>query len=249
MARGIGGSRIGALSPDRVEAEQAVNANPTIPTRTNVVHFFMGKIIDRSGLRYGKLVVRKFVGLAQTKAHSALWECVCDCGGVSVVEGSKLQSGQTQSCGCIQRAAIGLRSKRHGLTNSRAYHIWSSMKRRCIAPTSKHYKWYGARGIRVCDSWLGSFEQFVSDMGLPLPDMTLDRIDNNGNYEPGNCRWVKQKSQNRNKRNTIRIVLGGEEGALAAFAERFGVPYALAYHRHRRGWSPERLFIAPTSQY
>jgi hypothetical protein len=143
---------------------------------------------DMAGLRFGRLTVLHRAG----DGLPVRWLSRCDCGIEKVVAGSKLRSGNTQSCGCLQQEMRILRNTRHGLSRTRTHNIWLAMRRRCSRPDQPNYKWYGGRGIRVCDRWQ-SFANFLADMGECPEGYELDRINGDGNYEPGNCRWVTHK--------------------------------------------------------
>ena len=159
----------------------------------------MPKFIDLSGKRFGRLTVLKQV----KKGKLIYWECLCDCGNIFKVNGRALRRGHTKSCGCLQRETASKIFFKHGHSigkRTKIYHAWTSMLDRCRNPNCQKYKWYGGKGITVCDQWL-KFENFLKDMGDPPKNMTLDRIDNDGNYEPGNCRWIKWVEQGQNKSN------------------------------------------------
>jgi hypothetical protein len=154
--------------------------------------FIMGtKYIDRTGVRYGKLVAVKDAG--RNKHKKVMWECLCDCGNVTVVPSGALVTGNTTSCGCDAG------NYKHGGTGKGSYNTWRAMVRRCTKPEDKDYPRYGGVGVSVCERWL-VYENFAADMGEPNGDETLDRIDVYGNYEPNNCRWAGVKTQNRNVR-------------------------------------------------
>lgn len=165
----------------------------------------MAKKRDLTGQRFGRLVALCDNGWRDA-CGNVYWWCECDCGEIWLVQRGNLTSGGTKSCGCLQRQAsrqnIG-RPPLHGHTHkgghSSAYGRWMGMHYRCSNPKSKGYKNYGGRGIRVCERWQ-KFENFLADMGEPPPGLTLDRINNDGDYEPDNCRWATWEEQNNNQR-------------------------------------------------
>lgn len=165
------------------------------------------------GLRFGRLRV---VGRAKMPTRPSghllsVWRCCCDCGQVTVVTTHKLRSGNTQSCGCLFKEIVSRGAKRtHGFSSGHPlYETWKQMVARCHLPATNSYANYGARGISVCDRWRygengkHGFELFISDMGKRPDGLTLDRINNDGNYEPDNCRWATAKEQGRNRRITV----------------------------------------------
>lgn len=199
----------------------------------------MSKTIDISGKRFGRLVVIE-------KSHggkNSCWKCVCDCGKYTVVGLPDLKDG-TKSCGCLKREKdiAGGPNKKHGFCRFAEYRIWSSMIRRCTNPKSKRYHRYGGRGIRVCDRWLKSFKSFVDDMDQrPSAKYSIDRIDNDGNYEPSNCRWATQKEQQRNRSDNHFVTAFGETKTLAEWSERSGISRGTIWNRiYKSGWNVER---------
>lgn len=170
-------------------------------------------------------------------------ECRCDCGTVRVVAASDLKSGSSRSCGCLRRDTAARRKTTHGATaggkRCPEYMVWKGMIQRCTNPNRNSYKQYGGRGIRVCAAWL-SFPAFLKDVGPRHAGTTLDRKDNDGNYEPGNVRWATRQMQARNTRRTRIVVYGGVPMSLAAACEISGVAYGMAVKRLRRGWPAER---------
>src|SRR5215472_1004899 len=151
------------------------------------------KHIERQ--RYGRLTVLR---LSRRRGRVA-WECQCDCGQSIVVARSELQTGDTQSCGCLRRENTQQQFRRHGMSQSGTYRSWKLMKRRCLNPNTVQWRYYGGRGIWVCQRWR-RFENFLADMGERPSGMTIDRINNDDGYYPENCRWTTQNDQLRNRR-------------------------------------------------
>lgn len=165
--------------------------------------------IDITGQRFGKLVAVERVGKAETGGY--LWRCKCDCGNEVIRLTKVLRSGSCKSCGCLVGEKLAEQHYKHGKSHSsRLYHVWDGMRQRCNDPNHKSYKNYGGRGIRCCPEWddFTAFEAWALENGYDANaeygECTLDRIDVNGNYEPGNCRWVDNKTQAQNKRNSTR---------------------------------------------
>lgn len=201
----------------------------------------MAKRLSVIGDRYGRLTV---VSEAERgKDYKRRFVCQCSCGRTTTVQLSHLRAGdEGLSCGCRrveQAAVIGKSNVRHGRSRTREHYVWADMKRRCSQQSHHAYAGYGGRGIRVCDRWVESFEAFFADMGECPDGMSLDRKDNDGNYEPGNCRWSTRRQQQRNRRTNRLITAFGETLCVAEWAERTGLSTHAIRHRLMRGKSPE----------
>lgn len=207
----------------------------------------MKKAFDLAGQRFGRLVVEKR-DYAYKKA--AFWICRCDCGNHTTVQSCHLRSGATQSCGCHKKESGRDRRTVHGFSYSKLYRIWGSMKERCINPNSKPYKDYGGRGITICDEWLDSFEAF-RDWAMAngyRDDLTIDRIDVNGNYEPSNCQWATQKEQQNNKRNNHLLSYNGKTQTISQWSDETGLEWMVIYDRLRNGWPIDRILTEPLNK-
>lgn len=208
------------------------------------------KALDLVGQRFGRLVVIKRVDGYTTPngKKRSKWLCQCDCGNTKEVLGSSLKNGHTKSCGCIHDEKTAERCYKHGLRQSRIYYIWCDMKSRCNCPTKLRYYNYGGRGIKVCEEWNNDFMSFYNwaiNNGYS-DDLTIDRIDVNGHYEPHNCRWADNKVQSNNKRNNRYLTLGNETHTMAEWAEITGISNSVILYRIKSGWSLEQTLMTPT---
>jgi|SRR5580692_9707464 hypothetical protein len=193
---------------------------------------------DIAGQRFGHLVAIT-EALAPYGDRHVFWLARCDCGAERVVQGKRLRIGHTTSCGCA-------RGEDHGLTGSSTYVCWGAMIQRCYNASGTGYHKYGGRGIKVCERWRNSFSAFYEDMGeRPSRQHSLDRIDNNSDYEPGNCKWSTAKEQARNRRSSMILEAFGRKQTLAAWGEEFGVTGRLIGERLLRGWSAEKAISTP----
>ena len=183
----------------------------------------MSIVIDLAGQRFGRLVV---INRAEnSKTGKAKWNCFCDCSAKTVVFSDALTSGHTNSCGCIRIEKTIKRNTKHGLSKDIAYSCWKGINKRCYNKNDKSYVRYGGRGIAVCKEWRSSFVNFVNDMPNYKKGLTIERIDNYGNYCKDNCKWATNKEQANNKRNNRVISFEGKTQTLAQWSEETGLDH------------------------
>lgn len=201
----------------------------------------MGEKIPMIGNRYGRLVV---IEEAPSRNGAAMWICKCECGNTTKpITGSDLRSGKVQSCKCLHNELLSQKMKKHGETKTRLHRIWQNMKRRCDTPSVGCYDVYGGRGIKVCEEWLHDYPAF-RDWALAngyADDLSIDRIDPDGNYCPENCRWATTKEQSNNLRKNIVVEINKEKHTLAEWSRISGIKYLTLYQRYLRGWNGEDL--------
>lgn len=177
--------------------------------------------IDLTGMRFGRLIALREAPKAARHKAGTKWHCVCDCGAELVTETGALRSGHTKSCGCYHKDRVGEISTTHGRSWTPEWRAWRAMVSRCTVTTNSSYPWYGGRGITVCQRWR-QFENFLMDMGPRPAGTTIDRINNDGNYEPGNCRWATREQQDSNKQATVLVTFGGETMTYSQWARKLG---------------------------
>lgn len=191
------------------------------------------KLQDLTGKKFNYLtVLERFP--ENSKDNHVQWICLCDCGNKRIVQGKHLKNGFVRSCGCKDLA------KRHGLYHTRLHYIWSSMKDRCYNKNNSRYSDWGGRGISICDEWKDDFASFYNwaiETGY-TDGLSIDRIDNDGDYCPDNCRWITAHEQCRNKRNNIRIEIDGETKILADWLKVYGMKRSTVFNRIKAGMSP-----------
>lgn len=199
---------------------------------------------DYSGMRFGKLTVLR---LSYVRKGHKYYTCQCDCGRIKDICGSHLATGASRSCGCMVREATIRRNTTHGQSKTRLFSIWSSMRERCSNKNLKAYKWYGGRGITVCPEWNESFENF-KDWSMKngySESLSIDRINNDGNYEPNNCRWVGAKEQARNSRNNHVVTINGVSKIITEWFEESPVTHTTIYQRIKDGWEVQDAIMKP----
>lgn len=211
----------------------------------------MGAFKDLTNKRFNRLVAIKTVGVDKNK--KIIWECLCDCGNTCNVTSNSLMVKDTQSCGCLKKESRKNRkpSLTHGGSGTRLYSIWKGVRNRCFYLNSKNYERYGGRGITVCEEWKDNFVNF-RDWSLSngyKEGLTIDRIDNNGNYEPSNCKWSTNKEQQNNKENNVLITYQNETKTLSQWAEEKGINNSALWGRYYKGWKDEKLFSEPDKRF
>jgi hypothetical protein len=199
------------------------------------------KLTDRLGQRYGRLLVTERAPNKSAKDTNARWKCVCECGRETVQYGQDLKKGKVVSCGCWNEE----KKFKHGMASTNVYGVWQQIHQRCGNPRAPSFENYGGRGIKVCERWK-SFENFVADMGIRPDGYSIDRINNDGDYEPSNCRWATTAQQLNNKRNSRVLELNGERKTIAEWSEKFGIDWHTIRSRvDRYGWTIERALTTP----
>ncbi len=189
--------------------------------------------LNLAGQRFGRLTAVAYLG--QSK-----WSCKCDCGAETRTLANNLIRNKAQSCGCLKRETAAAMMRTHGMRNAPEYRVWSTMIERCHNPNNGKYKSYGARGIRVCERWRTDFAAFIADMGQrPTPQHSLDRRDNDGNYEPGNVHWATREQQANNTRANVVLSWRGEHLTMAQWSRRIGISQYAIRQRLERGWAVE----------
>lgn len=198
--------------------------------------------IDLTGQRFGRAIALERDCSVKSRVF---WRCVCDCGNFFSSPSQNLRNGQCKSCGCLQKEVFRKNVTTHGMTKTKAFRAWMGIQDRCYNEKNPKFKNYGGRGIKICDRWLESFENFFADMGHPQPHESIDRINVDGDYCPENCRWADDKTQSRNKRNTRYITLDGETKPLVEWAESKNVDPETIWMRIDRGWSDRDALTKP----
>lgn len=210
-------------------------------------------LLNPVGEVFGRLTVVSEV--PRTNPRKRRFLCLCACGTEVERELNKLRTGHTKSCGCLHRevrlanvkSAPRKGHSKHGMNKSPEHRAWVHMRQRCGNPNKREYKHYGGRGITVCERWLNSFETFLADVGMkPSPAHSLDRIDVNGHYEPGNVRWATQQQQAENTRAARLVTLDGKTQTISAWEREMGLSRGMVRGREARGWSIANAIKTPS---
>lgn len=196
--------------------------------------------IEMIGKKFGRLTVLEECK-ERDKYKYKVYKCQCDCGNIIYVNSNKLKSGNTKSCGCLKADQLA----KHKKCKTRLYSIYNNMKNRCYNKKHRDYKYYGGRGIAICDEWLNDFQAFY-DWAIDndyKENLTIDRLDVNGDYEPSNCRWATPKQQANNQRSNTYLTYNGKTQTLAQWANELGMKYACLYSRYRRKWKAKDILF------
>lgn len=209
------------------------NANiTTCPARVN----------DLTGKTFGRWTV---LGFTHTAQGYSFWLCRCVCGNEKSIRRNCLTAGHSASCGCLQKETATLARRTHGKSSSKEYKCWEGIIQRCTSKTRSDR--YAKRGIDVCNRWRCSFEAFLEDMGIaPSENHSIDRIDNDGDYEPGNCRWATRSEQARNTSRNRTVTIDGVSKLLVEWVEEVGIKYNTVLYRILRGWPEREAIFTPT---
>lgn len=195
------------------------------------------------GDKYGRLTV---VAEVEGSSYSRRILCKCDCGKNKIVDLVKLLNGNTKSCGCLKKELRIKQNTTHGLTNHPLYTVWNSMKGRCMNPKDPSYRNYGARGISICDEWLDfrCFYEWAMASGY-TKGLTIERINNDGDYCPENCCWIPREEQSANRRMNRFLTFAGQTKTMSQWAKEFGLKRETIRDRIKRGWSVEKAITTP----
>lgn len=203
-----------------------------------------GRALDLTNRRFGRLVALGPIG--RNANGDIRWHCRCDCGNATFVAATHLIHNHTTSCGCYQAEVTTKRSTSHGMSHTKEYEAWCSMNKRCYSPNNKEYQNYGGRGIAVCDEWRYDFVAFYDHIGpMPFPKATIDRINNELSYFPGNVKWSTQKEQARNRRNNTLLTHNGKTQSMSAWVEETGISRGAIQTRIKMGWPIDKVLTEP----
>ena len=209
----------------------------------------MGKCIDFTGIKFNYLTMIERIGT--NKYQQALWLCKCDCGETTIAIGSEVKSGKKKSCGCYKTSRLIKRVTTHGLYDTRLHHTWGNMKDRCYNKNSGEYYAYGGRGIAVCEEWRHNFQAFY-DWAVShgySDNLTIERVNVDGNYEPQNCKWATRKEQMNNTRRNRKLTYNGKVQTLQQWADETGIRVQTLWIRLDHGWDVEKALTTPVKQY
>lgn len=204
------------------------------------------KVRNLLGRRFGRLTV--ISRASNNKRGKARWLCQCECGRKKVILADSLLSGKTISCGCYRKEVAPHNNlPKHGMTGTRLWTIWCGMKSRCCYTKNIAFKDYGGRGIKICSEWLhnfSAFQEWALKSGY-ADNLTIDRINCNGNYEPSNCKWSTYEEQENNRRDTVYLTIQGQSLPVSEWARKVGIPAATLRSRIANGWEESEILLKP----
>jgi len=222
------------------------SVSPTLQGEGAGEAFFIGrkmnaKVIDMTGKRFASITAVRIAG--KSASGDMNWLFLCDCGNEFITNGYFARSGQVITCPTCSKARGALATTKHGLSDTVEFGTWVDIQTRCYNKNAKCYENYGGRGIKVCQKWLDSFANFLEDMGpRPSKSHSIDRYpDNDGDYEPSNCRWATRKEQANNKRSNHRLTINGETKSILEWSEASGLSYNAIWYRLRAGKTGVKL--------
>jgi hypothetical protein len=202
----------------------------------------MNKTNDLTGQRFGRLVATRLIREKKYGSSQISYECICDCGNTHTVVARCLRDGRSTSCGCYHKEVVTQLKYKHGGKGTPEYMAWKNMKSRCLNPNNNRFKDWGGRGVTIHESWVNDFDAFLKDLGPKPVGSSLDRINNNLGYQPGNCEWRTMAQQNNNRRNNISIEYNGEVKNVCAWAAHFGITNNTFHSwRVRKGWTMQEI--------
>jgi hypothetical protein len=215
------------------------------------------RIKDLTGQRFNRLLVKGYIG--KNEKNKALWLCMCECEKYKIVDTASLKNGHVKSCGCLKNELAKESIKKcihikHGKSRSRIYRIYQGMKERCYNTNNKRYKNYGERGIIICEEWLNNENGFINFYNWAMAngytdDLTIDRINVDGNYEASNCRWITNKEQQSNKTYHHLLEYNGKIQNIAKWSEETGLPYDVIWRRIEDNWNIEDILRPIRDKY
>lgn len=210
-----------------------------------MLKYKMGAWVDITGQTFGLLTAIKYEGHSNWS-----FECACVDKNIVVVNAYNVKSGHTSSCGCFRKETASKRCVTHGSSKTPEYNTYITILSKCYNPKNKKYKDYGGRGIKMCDRWLEDPQNFLDDMGKRPSDKTsINRINNDGNYEPGNCEWANNTEQANNRRSNRLIMFNGKTQNLTQWSNELGISFNVLRNRLRKNWSVEEAFTIPVTPY
>lgn len=205
------------------------------------------KKLDLTNKKFNKLTVLEY---SHNLGQKVMWKCRCECGNITFVSTTNLTCNRTKSCGCYKLEEFSKRFTKHNQRHTKLYEIWKGIKGRCLNPKHISFHNYGGRGITICDEWKKDFVSFYnwSMQNGYDENLSIDRINNNGNYEPSNCRWVDRKVQANNTRSNHFFTYNNKTKTITQWCEFFNISKGTFYSRLKRGWSIEKALTTPTKK-